>query len=126
MPGVQKITEDSVKVKVHEPRLAAQQERPVEEHFIKRKQAAGQFREQVILYVAPLFNAAPAELALLVAQKGQLFGGRQHFLPINIVELEADVLDFVFDAAPEDGLDALEFAGEQSPAGLSIHILWHH
>src|SRR5258707_15403351 len=99
MPGVQKITEDSVKVKVHEPRLAAQQERPVEEHFIKRKQAAGQFREQGTLYAAPLFNAPPAEFAPLVAQKRPLFGGRQGFLPKKIGGLEAHVLDLVFDKA---------------------------
>ena len=56
-----------------------------------------QFREHRLLVATPLLDAAPAELAFLVPQKRQLFRGRQHFLPINIIELEADVLDFVFD-----------------------------
>lgn len=114
MAPEEKIIEHPGEVEINEARLRAQQEWMAVEHLLKWEQAARQFCEQALLFTPPFVEAADAELAFLVALIRQLLGGPEKFAVINIVELERHLLDFIFDAAPDDGLDAFRLRGKQA------------
>src|SRR5207249_3056735 len=50
-------------------------------------------------------------------------GGGDHLPPIDIVELEGQSFDFVFNVAPNNGLDAFPLPWEKSKLELRVEIL---
>jgi len=81
--------------------------------------------EPDLLVPAPLVQAAAAKFAFLEPEKIELFRRRHNFLPVNVVEPERHALDFIFDAAPEDGLDVAPFVGEQAEFEFLVEIFGH-
>jgi len=122
MPRVEEVAQDAEEVEIHKPRLVRQQERAVPQHLLERLQPLRELRQQLLSLPAPLFQAAAAELALLVADKAGLVGGGHHLAPVHIVQLEAHRLDFVLDIAPEDGLLALHLPREQPEPQFGIEV----
>ena len=124
MAGIEKIFQHPEQIEIHEARRLAEQKGMVRQHFLEGQQVLLQLFEPVGLLRAPLVNAAAPELALLVPQKCELLGGRHVFLPVNVVEPERRAFDFVFDVAPEDGLDALKLEREQAELQLRRPDIW--
>ena len=123
VPRIKEVGEHAVEIEIHEPWPLVQQEGLVQQHFLKRNQPLLQLGQQILLLRPPLVDAPAPELAFLVAQKRQLVGGRDHLLPVNVVELEADAFDLVFDVLPEDGLHAFQPPGEQPELELGVEVL---
>src|ERR1039458_4805671 len=69
--GVEEIFQHPEQVEIHKTRLLAEQEGIVREHFLERQQLLLQLREPGGLLEAPLVEAAAAEFALLVPEKGK-------------------------------------------------------
>ena len=109
----EEIAQDAVEVEVHKPRLLVQEKRLIHQHLFEWDQPLLQLRQQLLLLRAPLVEAAASILAFLVPQKRNLVRGWHELLPVNVVELEPDALDFVLDVAPQDGLHALQFPRKQ-------------
>ncbi len=122
VPRVEKITEHSIKVEINEARPAAQQERLPGQHLFEGGEAARQFGQQGFLLSAPEFEATCAELALLVTKITEVVRSGDIFAPINIVELKGQRLDLAFYAAPENGLQPLQFRGKQAQAEFVIQV----
>jgi hypothetical protein len=53
-------------------------------------------------------------------------GPGDDLFPVDIVQFESKAFDFVFDIAPDDALDAVEFVGEKAKLKLGIEVLGHH
>ena len=123
MAGVEKIFEHAEQIEIHKARPVVEHERLVRQHHLEWKQPFLKLLEPEFLILAPLVEAAAAELALLVPEKRKLFGQRDKFLPINVVEPERRAFDLVFDAAPEDGLHVAPFVREQSEFEFLVEIL---
>src|SRR5665213_1471597 len=88
----------------------------------KRNQQFFQPLEPDFLILAPLLDAAAAEFPFLESQELQLLRRRDIFLPINVVEPERRALDFAFDEAPENGLDAAPLFWKQTESEFFVEI----
>ena len=126
MPGVEGIFKHPEQIKIHEARPVAEQEIMVHHHFLEGNQTLLQFFEPAFLFRAPLVNAAAAELALFEPQILQLIGGRHVFLVINVIQPKRRAFNFVFDAAPENGLHTFQFGGKQAEVEFLIEIFRDH
>ena len=85
MARIKKVTQHSVEVKIDEPRPLIEQERPVEQHFLKRDEFLLQACQQLLLPRLPFLQAAPPEFSLLMSEKADLFVAGNELTPINIV-----------------------------------------
>ena len=92
------------------------------QHLVEGGEAAREFGQQGFLLSEPELEATRAELALLVTQITELVGRGDIFAPINIVELEGHLLDLTLDATPENGLQPVQFPGEQAQAEFVIQV----
>src|SRR6266851_4419146 len=95
--GIKKIAKHPVEIEVHKPGTPVNQERLVQQHFLEGDEPLLQLGQQFFLARAPAFDAAPSKLALFVPEEAQMIGGRHHFPPINVIELEAYAFDVVLD-----------------------------
>ena len=68
---IKKISQHAIQIKIDEARFCIQEERPVGEHLLERKQAARQLLQELRLLSSPLFQAAPAESALFMPDETQ-------------------------------------------------------
>ena len=69
-----------------------------------------QFQDTSLPFYLQVHGAVfSAWIALFVAQKTEMVGFGNKFLPVNIVELEARAFDFVFDVLPEYHLQPAPF-----------------
>lgn len=120
--GIEKVFEHPKQVEIHKARLIAQQEGPVHQHLLEGQEALGQFFEPAFLLRAPLVNAATTELAFFEPQILQVLRCRQMLLVIDIIQPERRALDFVFNAAPENGLHTFQVGGKQPEVKFLIQI----
>src|SRR5438445_90942 len=104
MAGIKKIAEHAVKVEINEAGSLVQQERLIEQHFLKWDQPLLKLGEQFLFLKPPLIQAAVAKFPLFVTKKTHAIPGGDHLLPVNIVEPETDPFDLVFDVPPKNGL----------------------
>src|ERR1019366_1062852 len=102
MAGVKKIFQHPEQIEIHKARAVIEHERLVRQHHLKWKQPFLKLLEPEFLILAPLVEAAATELALLVPEKWKLFGWRDKFFPINVIQPERRAFNLVFNAAPED------------------------
>ena len=58
-----------------------------------------------------------SELPFLMSQEAELVGGRDKLLPIDLVELEGEVFNVVFNVTPDDVLHA-----SQSVIGVVLTV----
>ena len=123
MAGIQEITEDAVEIEIDEPGPLVQEEGPVHQHFFERDQSLFELGQQSLLLRPPLVEASPPILAFFVADKRHLVRAGNYFLPVNVIELEADAYHLVFDALPDQRLYALQLPGEQPEPEFAIEVL---
>jgi hypothetical protein len=123
---VKEIAQHPEKVEIDETRPLIEQKGFPHKHFFEGDKALGQFREELLLLCPPLIEASAPEFPFFVAQKRELLGRRNQLLPVDIIEPEARTLNLVFDAAPQERLDALEFPRKQPEAQLVVEILGDH
>ena len=97
MAGIEEIFQNAKKVEIHEQRVLAEKIFGMDKHLLKRQKLLLQLAEQFLLLRAPLVNTASSKFALLMADERNLVGLGDKFLEIDVVQLEADGLNFVFD-----------------------------
>ena len=126
MAGIKEITEDAIEIEIEKMGPVIEQERPVEQHLLKGHQQLRQLLKQFLLLPAPLIEATAAKLPFLMPQKAELVRSWDEFLPINIIQLEADAFDLVFDVAPKDALLAFQFPRKQTELQLRIQVFGNY
>ncbi len=122
MAGIKNIAEHAEQIEIEEERLMTEEERFVEEHLFTGKQELIELGEQLLLLTTPLIDAASAEFPLFMTEDKHAIGDGDHFLPIDIVQLESNSLDIIFEVTPNQGLNSLPFSGEESEAEFGIEI----
>src|ERR1035437_416699 len=120
--GVEKIFEHPEQIEIHKARPVFEHERQVRQHHLERKQPLFQLLEPEFLVLAPLVKAAVPKFAFFEPEKIELLRHGHIFLPINIVQPERRALDFIFNAAPEDGLDVAPFVWKQAKFEFFVEI----
>ena len=122
VPGIEEVLEHPEQVEIQEARAIAQQERAIRQHFLERQQAVSELGLHGFLQGMPLVNAAAPKLALFVADERQLVFPRHKLAEVNVVQFERHTFNVVLDVAPEQGLFALEFCGEQTELELLVEV----
>ena len=123
MARIEKVAKDACQIEIYEARTVAEQELAMREHLLKRQQAFGELCLHFLLLRSPLVNAAATELSLFVADERELILALHELAVINIVELESQTFDLVFDVTPENRLFAFEIGGEKAELEFLIEIL---
>jgi len=122
MTGLEEAREHSPEVEIDKVRLGAQQKRTFGQHAFKGRQLFRQAVQPMLLLGAPKVQAAPAELSLLVAQKGKLVLFRHELLVINIVEAETRPFHLILNDAPNKTIYPAQLLGEKIQLELGVEV----
>ena len=126
VPGEKEVPKHSPEIEINKVRTVAEEKVFMREHFLERQERIFEASQPIGLLRAPLIHAAAAELAFLVTERMHLFGFRNKFLPVNVVQAERRAFDLVLNETPKNRLNAFQFGGEQSEIEFRIEILRDH
>ena len=121
--GIKKVTQHSEQVKIDEPWALVQEVGFVEQHLLEREEAFLELGQERLLLAFPILEATAPKFSLFEADELELVLGGEDLPPVDVIEAEAETLNFVFDMPPQNGLDPFEFPGEQAQMIFGINVL---